>query len=140
MVAIVLALLFAHPLHTTLTQLAWRPADRTVELTVRSFVDDFEAVGGATDSAMAGYLRSVVTVWDQSGRAIPLTWCGVRRTDDLLWLCVRGPAPRGPAGLRVQVRVLFERHHDQVNILQAAYDRRRESLLFTPGDAPRRLP
>ena len=140
MAAIVLALLLAHPLHTTLTQLGWRPEDRTVELTIRSFSDDYQAVGGTTDSAMAGYLASTVTVWDQSGRPVALTWCGVRRSDDLLWLCVRAPAPRGPAGLRVSVRVLFERYRDQVNIVQAAYDGRRESMLFTPGDAPRRLP
>jgi len=36
--------------------------------------------------------------------------------------------------------VLFERFPDQINIVQAAYDGRRESLLFAPGDAPRALP
>ena len=138
--AVLFGLLLAHPLHTTVTQLAWRPADRTVELTIRSFAEDFQAVAGGTDSTMAVYLRSAVTVADRVGKALPLTWCGVRRTGDLLWLCVRAPAPQGPSGLQLHVRLLFERFRDQINIIQAQYEGRRESMLFAPGDAPRRLP
>lgn len=137
---LLLALLAVHPLHTTLTQLAWRPSDRSVELTIRAFAEDFQAVAGDTDSSMAAYLRSAVTLTDRAGHSIPLNWCGVRRTDDVLWLCVRAAAPDGPRGVRLQVRVLFERFGDQINIVQAAYAGRRESLLFVPGDGPRALP
>ncbi|MBI1966785.1 MAG: hypothetical protein HYS40_02240 [Gemmatimonadetes bacterium] len=132
--------LILHPLHTTVTRLAWRAADRTIELEIRAFADDFQATAGTTDSTMAAYLRSAVTLGDRDGHRLPLRWCGVRRTDDLLWLCVRAPAPEGPQGLRLYVGVLFERFPDQINIVQADYDGRRESLLFAPGDAPRRLP
>lgn len=138
--SLLVALLALHPQHTTLTQLAWRPADRTVELTIRAFAEDFQAVAGTSDAAMARYLRGAVTLTDRGGRPLPLSWCGVRRTDDLLWLCVRGAVTAGPRGVRVQVRVLFERFPDQINIVQAQVEGRRESMLFAPGDAPRELP
>jgi hypothetical protein len=131
-----------HPLHTTLTQLAYHDADRTVEATVRVFADDLRAALHAdlTDAATVAYLRSTLTLVDRAGRPMAIAWCGLRRTGDLLWLCVRAPAPDGLSGLRVRVALLFERYADQINIVQASYAGRRAALLFTRGDAPKPLP
>ncbi len=137
-----LVALTVHPLHTTLTQLAYRDADRTVEVTVRVFADDFRAAlaRDVTDSAAAAYLRSTFTLDDRAGRPLAVVWCGVKRTDDLLWLCLRAPAPQGLSGLRVRVALLFDRYEDQINIVQAVYEGRRVALLFTRGDALKPLP
>jgi hypothetical protein len=133
--------LAAHPLHTTLTQLAYRDADRSVEVTIRVFADDFRAVltRDVTDSAAAAYLRSAFTLTDRAGRPVAVVWCGMKRTGDLLWLCLRAPAPRGMSGLRVRVALLFDRYDDQINIVQVTYHGRRVSLLFTRGDASKPL-
>lgn len=140
----VLSGLTLHPLHTTLTQLAYRDADRTVEATVRVFADDFRAALGrgrdVTDSAAAAYLRSTFTLADPAGRPLAITWCGLRRTSDLLWLCLRAPVAQGLSGLRVRVALLFDRYADQINIVQASYAGRRAALLFTGGDAAKTLP
>jgi hypothetical protein len=140
-----LALLTAlgfHPLHTTLTQLAYRDADRTVEATVRVFADDFRAALGreVTDSAAAAYVRSTFTLADPAGRPLAIAWCGVRQTGPVLWLCLRAPSFQGVSGLRVRVALLFERYADQINIVQASYAGRRAALLFTRGDAAKALP
>ena len=138
----VLATLAAHPLHTTLTQLGYRDADQTVEISVRAFVDDFRAVLAeqVTDSAAATYLRSTVTIADRAGRPLPLAWCGLRRTGDVLWLCMRAPANGGLSGLRLRVAILFDRFDDQINIVQMTYGGRRAALLFMSGDSPKALP
>ena len=142
-----LATLSAHPLHTTLTEIAYRNADRTIQVTVRAFADDFRAaLGGQAvgDSAAARYLRQALSVSDAAGRPLRLDWCGVRRTGDLLWLCLRAPAyaggGAGPHRLRVQARLFFELYADQINIVQATGDAGRASLLFTRGDPPKALP
>jgi hypothetical protein len=67
-------------------------------------------------------------------------WCGIRRTGDLLWLCLRAPAAQGLSGLRVRVALLFDRYADQINIVQATYGGRRVALLFTSGDEAKPLP
>ena len=138
----VLAGFALHPLHTTLTQLAYREADGMVEATVRVFADDFRAAlkGDVTDSAAVIYLRSTFALADPAGRPLVTTWCGIRRTADLLWLCLRAPAAHGLSGLRVRVALLFDRYADQINIVQATYGGRRAALLFTSGDAPKPLP
>ncbi len=136
--------LAAHPLHTTLTQLTWRPSEGAVEISIRAFADDFLAATaqsrGTPDSGAVVYLRERLTLVDAAGRQLPLVWCGVRRTGDLLWLCLRAAAPRGLAGAGVRVALLFDRYDDQINIVQASYAGRRESLLFARGDGLKRLP
>ena len=131
-----------HPLHTTLTQLAYRDADRSVEVTVRVFADDFRAAlaRDVSDSAAAAYLRSALTLTDRAGRPLAVVWCGMKRTGDLLWLCLRAAAPRGLRGLRVRVALLFDQYEDQINIVQAIVEGRRLALLFTRGDAAKPLP
>lgn len=131
-----------HPLHTTLTQLVYRHGDHMVEATVRVFADDFHAAlkADVSDSVAAAYLRSTFTLSDGTGRPLAIAWCGLRRTGDLLWLCLRAPASQGLSGLHVRVALLFERYADQINIVQASYTGRRVALLFTSGDGPKTLP
>lgn len=135
-----LALLAAHPLHTTLTEVEDR--DGAVQLTVRVFSDDLRAAltRDVTDSTAARYVRSVVTLADKDGRALSLRWCGLRRSDGIVWLCVRAIAPGGAQGLQLRVGLLFELYADQINIVQTNYDGRRGAMLFTRGDPPRALP
>ena len=139
-VAVIVALA-AHPLHTTLTQVAYRDSDRTLELTVRAFADDFRAAlkADVTDSSAAAYLRSTVTVFDRTGRALPLAWCGLRHVGDAFLFCLRASAAQGPKGLRVHVSILFDRYSDQINIVQASVGGRRTALLFLSGDQPKPL-
>jgi len=140
--AVLLIALAAHPLHTTLTELSYDDGGRIVHLSLRAFGDDLRAAlgGDVTDSAASGYLRSKVTLADRGGRPLPLAWCGLRRTGDVVWLCLRAAVPGGARGLQLHVGLLFERYADQINIVQATDGGRRSTLLFTRGDQPRSLP
>jgi hypothetical protein len=139
-----------HPIHSSLTQLALRPDGRTVQITMRVFADDFAAAvarrppGGATgvapaDGAAFAYVAAVLTLTDGTGRPMPLRWGGARRTNDVLWLTLTVPATT-LRGVSVGNRVLFDLNADQVNIVQAEYGGRRQSVLFTKGSAAKRLP
>lgn len=132
-----------HPLHTTLTEVTVDAGH--VTLRVRVFADDF-ARGVAAHRARPGedaalaYLGASVGLWDHAGHHVQLTSCGVRATGVLLWHCVTAPAPRGISGMRVRNTLQFAVYDDQVNVVQARYAGRATSLLFVPGDAPKRLP
>ena len=93
-----------------------------------------------SDAASFAYLATVFTITDRNGQPRPLAWCGSRRTGDLLWLCVRASAPGGLSGLQLLNRALMELFTDQVNIVMADYAGRSESMLFTKGGGPERLP
>lgn len=141
--------LAAHPLHTTMTELTFRPADRTAVAIVRVFADDFgTAVGRHTGvrpaadhtvppRAAFAYLSRALIVIGRDGQRLSLTWCGERRAGEVLFMCVRAPAPGGLRGMRVASTLMFEMFADQVNIVQAVDGRRKQSLLFTPGARPK---
>jgi hypothetical protein len=141
---------FAHPLHTTLTQLSYDASTRVLDVSVRVFADDFSAAvmpgsrAGSLvippDSAMLRYVSGRFALQRSDGGPIPLRWCGMRRDGEALFLCLRATAQPSPAGARMRNALLSEVFADQVNIVQASYGRTRRTLLFTPRDGMKALP
>lgn len=141
-----------HPLHTTITIITYEAASHQATVTVRVFANDLDtaitrrahgrvrASVRASDSSAFAYLASVFTAAGPDGRALSVRWCGSRLTGDLLWACLRLTTPDGLTGVRIRNRALIELFDDQVNVVIAEYDGRRESLLFTKGDAAKPLP
>jgi len=143
MMAVALAaLVHGHPLHTTFTEVVEVPGGATV--TVRAFTDDLARAvhGGAAldDSAVAVYVRSRLLLTDQSGRPLPLAFTGQRQTADLTWLAFTAHPAGGLAGLHIANRLQTALYPDQVNLVQARYSSRSETLLFSASDGARTLP
>ena len=141
----------AHPLHTSLAELSYDPATRVLSVSLRVFADDFAAAvarraGGRTvgalppDSAMFRYVAERFAVATRGAGPVALRWCGVRRSGEVLLLCLRAAAVPALAGARVRSALLNESFADQVNLVQANYGGRRQMLLFTPGTGVKPLP
>ena len=140
---------FAHPIHTTMTAVT-SDAHGTI-FTIRSFADDFSASVAlfagkqppkdssvlATD--VARYLSDKVHIMNARGERIAVTSCGVNRARELYWLCIRVEGVTNPALLRVDNRLLIERHDDQVNIVQITNGSARKTLLFTKRSSAQSL-
>ena len=137
----------AHPLHSTITELVLDPARGTVRATVRVFADDVRSAvtratrvrpmpsdGPAWDAAVFTYATSSIAFQDASGRAVPLHACGMRRTGDLLWICLQGGVARDVAALQVRNAMLCELYEDQVNVVQSTMEGMRRTLLFVRDD------
>jgi hypothetical protein len=127
----------AHPIHSSLTNVTFDKSTAQVTAMVRAFsVDIAQAVKKRSDTTVADYARGAIELRDEAGRIVPTAWCGSRREGDVLWLCLRAPAPRGASGMTLTDRLLFDVFDDQVNIVMTEHG----SALFTKGDGPRRLP
>jgi hypothetical protein len=139
----------AHPLHTTMTELSYDAAARTLNVSLRVFADDFSAAvlagrarGGVAmppDSAMLRYVAARFSVVARGTGRVAWRWCGVRREGAALFLCLRGTVQAPPTGASMSNTLLAEVFHDQVNIVQASYEGRRRTLLFTPRDGAKPL-
>lgn len=134
----------AHPLHTTLTTIDWRPDSRTLQIAARVFTQDLRGalsgVAGAWDSAVCRYARSAIVVRAASGRALEATRCTVQDTADVTWIRLEAPAAT-VASAMVSNALLFESFADQVNVVQATIATRGRSrtMVFTKGDGPKPL-
>jgi len=137
----------AHPLHTSLAEIVYDPAAKEIRISIRVFIDDLTKASTAyarsrktsPQTMFVDYARSAFIVADRGGHPIALASCGSKPVGDLMWLCLRAPAPAGLAGMQVTHRVLFDLYADQINIVQASYSGKRISLLFTRGDGLKRL-
>lgn len=136
----------AHPLHSTITEMVEDRSHQTVRATIRVFLDDFTTVvqrashsgvtiasGTAWDGALLAYSTRAFALVDKAGRPLPLRSCGVKRTADLLWICVEASSTDLSA-LAVRNAFLCDLFDDQVNVVQATVGGSRKSLLFTKGD------
>ncbi|MFN2603102.1 MAG: DUF6702 family protein [Gemmatimonadaceae bacterium] len=137
----------AHPLHTSLAEIVFDPAAKEIRISIRVFIDDLTKASTAyarghkssSQTMFVDYARSSFIVADRGGHPLALAPCGTKPVGDLMWLCLHAPAPAGISGLQVTHRVLFDLYADQINIVQASYNGKRISLLFTRGDGLKRL-
>ena len=129
-----------HEIHSTLTEL--RADGSMVELRIRVFADDLSAAvalhaGSAVpaDSSVAlpaldAYVRSTVSLVDETGAIRPLDRCGITRTGEAYLLCYRSGTAGRARSLTVRQVLLNERHRDQVNVVRVeAFGRRRTMVL-----------
>ena len=136
----------AHPLHTTLTEISLDASRHTVRATVRLFADDLAAalsrhpsLGGASmNDRAAAYVGATLSL-SNDGQALPLRSCGVRRSGDLLWVCLEATVPEDAVRLTARDPLLLEVFSDQVNIVQIGDGPNRRSVLFLKGDRDKPL-
>ena len=137
----------AHPLHTTLMDITVDASRNTMRAVVRIFADDIAlvlskragrtAAAVPTDAEASEYVLTHFAVVDASSTAIPSRACGVRRSGDLLWVCVEAGVDR--RSVKIKDAVLCELYADQVNIVQISGTGESRSLLFTRGDGAKTL-
>jgi hypothetical protein len=136
----------AHAIHTTVTQLT---ADgRGLTVMIRAFADDLSssvakhagrpapADHAVPDADAQRYVRAQLMIGTVDRRLVTLESCGVRRAEDMYWLCFRAPMPQGLAGASIRNQMLTELHADQINIVQVDDRGARQTLLFRKGSAP----
>lgn len=140
----------AHAIHTTMTVVTTSPTGMT--LNIRTFADDFSGTVARfagrrppSDSSapavdVARYVNARFEIRDaKTGRIIPMESCGIRRANELYWLCFRAVTPGGNGGVTLRNRMLTELHDDQVNIVQVESHGARRTMLFTKASTPASL-
>lgn len=133
-------LLVAHPMHTSVTEIAIAADGRSLTVAVRVFADDFTAAAGAEDSAAAAYVGAKLVLVDRTGRKLGLRWERREPVGDAFILWFRSDAPAGLSGARLRNALLCDRFQDQINVVRLTREGRAATLLFTPGAATQTLP
>ncbi len=125
----------AHPLHTTLTEIVVAPGN--VRATVRLFADDF-ANANRRSTDPASYVSRALTILD-GDRALVTRPCGIKRTNDLVWVCIEASLVGSGDHLALRNALFGETYKDQINIVQATRGATKRSLVFAAGDDAKRL-
>jgi hypothetical protein len=142
----------AHPLHTTLSEVTVDQPRHTVRAVVRVFVDDLTAglsrersgsrparTGDAIEARAAAYVLASFSILDRGSKPVSLRSCGVRRNQELLWVCLEGNIFGVSRDLTLRNAVLCDAFSDQVNIVQVGDGTNKRSVLFSRGDGTKRV-
>ena len=141
--------LAAHAIHTSVAEADYNAATRRLEVSLRVFIDDFEAalsvharrrlsLAGTPqeefDAATRAYLAEKFTVRTPDGQLAPLAWVGreVRDAENELWFHFEVALPGGLEGCRVHHRALGEQFPGQINSVRLRDGERRLTLVFLP--------
>ena len=130
-----------HEIHSTMTEVT--QSGSAVELRIRVFADDLAAAVAVhaglvvpRDSSVAlpaldAYVRSAVSLADETGATRPLDRCGVTREGEAYLLCYRSGTAGRARSLTFRQELLNERHRDQVNVVRVEAFGRRRTLVLT---------
>ncbi|MBA3671359.1 MAG: hypothetical protein H0W68_04980 [Gemmatimonadaceae bacterium] len=138
---------YAHPIHSTMTDITIDERRATLRIMIRVFAGDFGTavtLGQAEHPAMAGesvalgYVRRSLVLLD-GDRPVPLRFCGTRRAAEVRWICMEASVPARRSGLRLGNTIMTNLFADQVNIVRSMVDGAPRSLMFTRGDGAKPL-
>ncbi len=137
----------AHTFHTSLMRLEYNAKERNVEISIQVFAHDLETIlskragksvrlDKSPDAASLtlAYLRDTFVIKNRNGQTKTLTWVGMEAEADAVMLYVETKMPEGIGGAQVRDQIFFDLLEDQINLVNARYDGKRNDLVFKPGD------
>ncbi|MFM9079568.1 MAG: DUF6702 family protein [Opitutaceae bacterium] len=139
----------AHPIHTSVAEADYNAATGSLEVSLRVFIDDFEAAlsvharqrlslgrtpAAEFDAATRAYLAEKFTVLGRDGKPAALRWVGREAKPDTneLWFHFELPMPGGVEGARVHHNALGEQFPNQINSVRVREAERQVTLVFLP--------
>jgi hypothetical protein len=122
----------AHPLHISVAEADYRPESGKLEIALRLFSDDAEAVlarrtgqkisvektpSAELDRLLTSYVKEAFVIKTRGGSSLAFTWLGheLKDANQHLWLYFESALPGGVEGLRIASRVMRDEFSDQLN-------------------------
>ncbi|HEX8633490.1 MAG TPA: DUF6702 family protein [Pyrinomonadaceae bacterium] len=137
----------AHKFHTSFTEADYNAAERSLQITLRTFPDDLEKVlnrrGGTAvrldrkqeaEPLLVAYLQETFQLKNAAGEIVKLSWVGMDAGVDSAWLYFEARLPEGCAGTTLRNRFMFDLYDDQINLVNFKQDGKKRALTFKNGD------
>jgi hypothetical protein len=137
----------AHKFHTSFAEADYNAKEASVQITLRTFPDDLEAVLGKrsgkavrldrkqeSEPLLIAYLQESFQLKNAKGEIVKLSWVGMDAGVDSAWLYFEAPLPGGFAGAQLRNEFLFDLYEDQINLVNVKQDERKRALTFKNGD------
>ncbi|HZG50647.1 MAG TPA: DUF6702 family protein [Pyrinomonadaceae bacterium] len=137
----------AHKFHTSFTEADYNAAERSLQITLRTFPDDLEKVLGRRSGAavrldrkqeaeplLIAYLQETFQLKNAGGEIVKLSWVGMDAGVDSAWLYFEARLPEGVAGATLRNQFMFDLYDDQINLVNVKEGGRKHGLTFKNGD------
>ncbi|MFD2936091.1 DUF6702 family protein [Spirosoma flavum] len=133
----------AHDFHASVTQMQYDPKERTFEISIRIFTDDFEKAlaeaskskvnlnaTGKNDPLIEKYIQSHFGYVNAQKQAKPIKYVGYEVETDAHWIYLEMPYIEPFRGGSLKQNVLMELFDDQVNMVNVQYQGQKKTFVF----------
>jgi hypothetical protein len=148
-VNLVFVLMGFHAFHTSITRIDFNPKEKSLEVSIRVFTDDFEAAlakdnngqkfvvtnNDKNDAAVEKYIRKHFALINDQKQKKSYQYIGKEQEADATWIYIEVPLKENLAGLTLQHDVLQEVFDDQVNLVNIKYNSSKKSYIFKKNEA-----
>ncbi|RRA98682.1 hypothetical protein EHT25_27170 [Larkinella rosea] len=131
-------------MHTSITQMQYNAAEKTFEVSLRVFTDDFEEAltkennnqrvrlsdKDANGPLVERYLRKHFGLTNPSRQRKPFRYIGKEQEVDATWIYIEIPYAESVQGSTLQQSLLMEVFDDQINLVNVAYLAEKKTVLF----------
>ncbi|MFN8343559.1 MAG: DUF6702 family protein [Spirosomataceae bacterium] len=133
-----------HDFHTSITRMDFNAKEKSFEISIRVFTDDFEKAlskdnGGQkivvlnndkNDPLVEKYIRKHFALLTSQKQKKPYTYIGKEQEADATWIYVEIPAQEAVAGYVLQNSIMHDLFEDQVNLVNLNYQGQKKSYIF----------
>ncbi len=133
----------AHDFHASVTQMQYDPKERTFEISVRIFTDDFEkalaeasksrvnlSATGKNDLLIEKYIQSHLGYTNSQKQVKPIKYVGYEVETDAHWIYLEMPYTEAFRGGLLKQNALMELFDDQVNMVNVQYQGQKKTFVF----------
>ncbi len=142
-----------HEYHVSVTQMRYNPAQKMLEISIKTFTDDLEkGLSLANENRrfvlnnndqnnpyVERYLRKHFILADPTRQVRSLTYIGKEEEADATWLYLEVPFSGNPEGWVLKHDLLIETFDDQVNMVNTKWGEERKTYLFKSGKSVQAL-
>ncbi|WP_461090400.1 DUF6702 family protein [Spirosoma gilvum] len=133
----------AHDFHASVTQMQYDPKERSFEISIRIFTDDFEKAlseashsrinletNAKADELIEKYVLSHISYVNPQKQTKPLKYVGHEVEADANWIYLEMPYAEPFRGGLLKQNVLMELFDDQVNMVNIQYQGQKKTFVF----------
>lgn len=133
----------AHDFHASVTQMQYDSKERTFEISIRIFTDDFEKAlaeatrskvnlngPGKNDQLIEKYVQTHFSYANAQKQPKPIKYIGYEVETDAHWIYLEMPYTEPFKGGSLKQNVLMEMFDDQVNMVNIQYQGHKKTFVF----------
>ena len=137
-----------HDFHSSLAEIHYNAASKSLEVSLRVFSDDLNAAltkasgrpilvneAATTDALIKQYVDKHFAFANAKNTRKPTIWVGKEIAVDVTWIYFEIPLTENLNGMRFENSLLCELYEDQVNIVNLNYQNQKRTYLFKADQA-----
>ena len=137
-----------HPIHISVTQIDHKASEKSLQITIKVFSDDFEKsllthsrlskLPENQEELILGYFKNALII-KVNGKAMNYRWVGYETETDAHFVFLEIERVAKVKSLGISNEILYNLYNDQANIVHFQSEELRKSELFQVGDGEKTM-